>query len=308
MKMRSLFRRKLSAGLLPATGAAVLAMSSLATGAYAAPNPGPGGDGPQSANVPYVAWVGEHVRLVACDPVINSEPQFANYQVEDWSGYQFQAPAPDGDSGNNLGQIFDPGPSAFFTSSEPAHALGGEDEGQEGCVATDYKSLNPGLSRIRVDIRNQETNAVVFSHQFLVIWLTANQPTLSEAGLSPKGSETFQSQLSGTGQGNLFNYLGDPEGNGEFVPSPFDPESAVNADKGLIQIKVTGSFPVVSESPLSNVLKSSSYTLPEDWATLAGILASASEETEPPGTNPGLWDIHGTPSEGDDTQRRLRDE
>ena len=78
-------------------------------------------DGPQSANVPYVAWVGEHVRLVACDPAIDSAKsgQFANYQVEDWSGYQFQPPTPDGDSGNNLGQIFDPGPAAFFTSSEP---------------------------------------------------------------------------------------------------------------------------------------------------------------------------------------------
>jgi hypothetical protein len=295
MKMRSLCKRKWTAGLLSAAGAAVLAMSSLTAGAYAAPNPGPAGDGPQSANVPYVAWVGEHVRLVVCDPVIDSSLQFANYQVEDWSGYQFQPPTPDGDSGNNLGQIFDPGPAAFFTSSEPAHAIGGDDESrQEGCVATDYKSLNPGLSRIRVDVRNEETGAIVFSHQFLVIWLTANQPTLSEAGLTSKGSETFQSQ---TNQGNLAKFLGDPEGNGVFAPSPFDPATAPNEDKGLIQIRVTGSFPIVEGTPLSKILTSSSYTLPEDWAELAETLASSSEETEPPGSNPGLWDIHGTPSE-----------
>jgi hypothetical protein len=275
----------------------MLAMGSLTAGAYAAPNPGPGSDGPQSANVPYVAWVGEHVRLVVCDRTIgSSEIQFANYQVEDWSGYQFQVPTPDGDSGNSLGQIFDPGPAAFFESSEPAHVVG--EETHEGCVATDYKSLNPGLARIRVDIRNEETGAVVFSHQFLVIWLTVNQPTLSEAGLTSKGSETFQSQLNGTGQGNLAHFLGDPEGNGEFAPSPFDPGTAPNEAKGLIQIRVTGSFPVVKETPLSNILTSPSYTLPEDWAELAGILASSSEETEPPGTNPGLWDIHGTPSNG----------
>jgi hypothetical protein len=295
MKMRSRSTRKWTAGLVSAVGAAVLAMGSLSAGAFAAPNPGPASDGPQSANVPNVAWVGEHVRLVACDPVINSTRQFANYAVEDWSGYQFQPPVPDGDAGNNIGQIFDPGPSAFFTSSESAHST---EEGQEGCVATDYKSLNPGLTRIRLDVRNQATGEVVFSHQFLVIWLTVNQPTISEAGLTAKGSETFQSQTS---QGALSGYLGDPQGDGAFVPSPFNPQTATNQDKGLIQFKVTGSFPVVNESPLSNVLTSSSYTLPEDWATLAGILASSSEETEPPGSNPGLWDIHGTPSEATTT-------
>jgi hypothetical protein len=296
MKMRSRSNRKVAAGLLSAVGAAVLAIGSLSAGALAAPNPGPGSDGPQSANVPYVAWVGEHVRLVACDPVINSNSQFANYAVEDWSGYQFQPPTPDGDAGNNIGQVFDPGPSAFFTSSDPSHRIG--EEGQEGCVATDYKSLNPGLTRIRLVVRDQDTDAIVFSHQFLVIWLTANKPVISEASLGGSGTETFQSQLSGEGQGNLSNYLGDPSGNGEFPASPFSPETAPNADKGLVQIKVTGSFPVVAESPLSNILTSSSYTLPDDWATLAGILASSSEETEPPGSNPGLWDIHGTPSEG----------
>jgi hypothetical protein len=296
VKMRSSNTRKWTAALSAVAGAAVLAMSSLTAGAVAAPNPGPAGDGPQSANIPYVAWVGEHVRLVACDPTINSTLQYANFAVEDWSGYQFQPPTPDGDAGNNLGQIFDPGPSAFFTSSEPAHEFG--DGERDGCVATDYKSLNPGLSRIRLDVRNQETNEIVYSHQFLVIWLTANKPVLSEASLAGSGTETFQSQLYPTGQSNLSKYLGDPSGDGSFLPSPFDPESAPNEDKGLIQIKVTGSFPVVNESPLSNILKSSSYTLPEAWEALAKTLASSSEETEPPGTNSGLWDIHGSPGNG----------
>jgi len=296
MKMRSSRTRKWTAGLSAAAGAAVLAMSSLTAGAVAAPNPGPGGDGPQSANVPYVAWIGEHVRLVACDPSINSGLQYANFAVEDWSGYQFQPPTPDGDAGNNLGQIFDPGPSAFFTSSDADHATG--EEGQEGCVATDYKSLNPGLSRIRLVVREQGTDRVVYSHQFLVIWLQANKPVLSEASLTGSGTETFQSQLNGTGQYNLSRYLGDPAGDGTLHPSPFDPETAPNQEKALIQIKVTGTFPVVKESPLSNILANSSYTLPDDWAALAETLASSSEETEPPGSNPGLWDIHGSPGTG----------
>ena len=296
MKMRSPRKRKWTAGLSAVAGAAVLAMSSLTAGAVAAPNPGPANDGPQSANIPYVAWIGEHVRLVACDPTINSSLQYANFAVEDWSGYQFQPPTPDGEAGNNLGQIFDPGPSAFFTSSEPAHEIG--DGGHEGCVATDYKSLNPGLSRIRLDVREQGSDAIVYSHQFLVIWLQAEKPTLSEASLAGSGTETFQSQLSGTGQSNLSHYLGDPAGDGSFVPSPFDPETATNQDEGLIQIKVTGEFPVVKEAPLSNILPEASYKLPEAWPTLAKALASSSEETEPPGTNPELWDIHGSPGNG----------
>ena len=52
---------------------------------------------------------------------------------------------------------------------------------------------------------------------------------------------------------------------------------------------------MVKESPLSNILPNASYTLPSDWASLAETLSSSSEETEPPGSNPSLWDIHGTP-------------
>jgi len=296
MRVRSRLKRKWAAGLVSAAGAAVLAMGSLSAGAIAAPNPGPENDGPQSANIPYVAWIGEHVRLVACDPVINSTFQYANYSVEDWSGYQFQPPTPDGEAGNNIGQIFDPGPSAFFESSQPEHEIG--DGGHEGCVATDYKSLNPGLSRIRLVIRNQETDEIVYSHQFLVIWLKLGNLKMQEASSSGKEGETFQSQLSGEGQGNLNHYLGDPEGNGVFSPSPFHPSSSFNEEKGLIQVKVTGSFPVVKEAPLSNVLTEPEYTLPEAWPVLAEKLASASTEDEPPGTNPSLWDIHGSPSNG----------
>jgi hypothetical protein len=307
--MRPFSNRKLAAGLASAAGAAVLALGSLTAAAAAAPDPGPGGpsypssssDGPQNANIPQVAWVGEHVRLVVCDPVINTDFQVANYQVEDWSGYQFQAPNADGDAGNNLGEYFDPGPAAFFESSEPAHAvLSGDEEEtkQEGCVATDYKSLNPGLARIRVVVKDQSTKAIVFSHQFIVIWLTANTPTLSEAGLNSDSTNVFQSQLNGTGQANLANYLGDPAGDGQFHPTPFD--SGEETDQGLIQVKVTGSFPVLAGVPLSNILPNPSYTLPSDWATLAEALASTSESTEPPGSaDANQWDIHETPSLGD---------
>ncbi len=262
--MRPQVKRKMIAGLVSAVGAAVLALGTLTAGAAAAPSSTftTTSDGPQSANIPYVAWVGEHVRLVACDPAINTSEeggQRVNFQEEDWSGNPDPAEIPAPESGTQ----------AFFAPS----AGSSQAEAGDGCVKIDYKSLNPGLARIRAVVTNS-AGAVVFSHQFLVIWLTVNKPTLTE-----------------------LPYGGDPSGDGEFVPSPFsEPESS--ADQGLVQVKVTGSFPVEPASPLHNVLPEASYNLPESWETLADALASSSGETEPPGSNPGLWDIHGSPEEG----------
>jgi len=262
--MRPQVKRKMIAGLVSAIGAAVLALGTLTAGAAAAPSQTftSTSDGPQSANIPYVAWVGEHLRLVACDPAINTSEeggQHVNFQEEDWSGNPDPAEIPAPESGTQ----------AFFAPSPGSSQA----EAGDGCVKIDYKSLNPGLARIRAVVTNS-AGAVVFSHQFLAIWLTVNTPTLTE-----------------------LPYGGDPSGNGEFVPSPFsEPESS--ADQGLVQVKVTGSFPVEPTSPLHNVLPEASYSLPASWETLADALASSSGETEPPGSNPGLWDIHGSPEEG----------
>jgi len=262
--MRPQHKRKMIAGLVSAVGAAVLALGTLTAGAAAAPSQTftSTSDGPQSANVPYVAWVGEHIRLVACDPAIETSEeggQLANFRLEDWSGKPEAAEIPELESGTQ----------AFFAPSEGSEQAANKD----GCVKVDYKSLSPGLSRIRAVVTN-DAGTIVYSHQFIVIWLTANKPSLTE-----------------------LPYGGDPSGNGEFVPSPFsEPES--NADKGLVQVKVTGSFPVEPSSLLHNVLPEASYTLPESWPTLAGALASSSEELEPPGTNADLWDIHGSPEDG----------
>jgi hypothetical protein len=261
--MRPQVKRKMIAGLVSAIGAAVLALGTLTAGAAAAPSQTftSTSDGPQSANIPYVAWVGEHLRLVACDPAINTSEeggQHVNFQEEDWSGNPDPAEIPAPESGTQ----------AFFAPSPGSSQA----EAGDGCVKIDYKSLNPGLARIRAVVTNS-AGAVVFSHQFLAIWLTVNTPTLTE-----------------------LPYGGDPSGNGEFVPSPFsEPESS--ADQGLVQVKVTGSFPVEPTSPLHNVLPEASYSLPASWETLADALASSSGETEPPGSNPGLWDIHGSPEE-----------
>jgi len=268
--MRPLGKRKITAVLASAVGAAVLALGTLAAGAGAAPSATftTTSDGPQSANIPYVAWVGEHVRLVACDPAIAHEEdsgQLANFRLEDWSGKPEAAEIPELESGTQ----------AFFAPS----AGSPQAESGDGCVKVDYKSLAPGLARIRAVVTDKE-GTILYSHQFVVIWLTSNKPTLTE-----------------------LPYGGDPSGNGEFTPSPF---SEPEAGKGLVQLKVTGSFPVEEGSLLHNVLPGGTgsepgkdvYQLPTDWTTLAEALASTSEEPGPPGSNPGLWDIHGSPEFG----------
>jgi flagellar biosynthesis GTPase FlhF len=273
--MRPQVKRKMIAGLVSAAGAAVLALGTLTAGAVAAPSQTftTTSDGPQSANIPYVAWVGEHVRLVACDPRIETSEvagQRVNFHLEDWSGDPNPAEIPESESGSQ----------AFFAPS----AGSSQADSGDGCVKIDYKSLIPGLGRIRAVVTNA-AGTVVYSHQFLVIWLTLNKPTMTEVP-AEHGVPFVPS-----------SYLGDPSGNGELIPSPFS-EPEANTDKGLIQIKVTGSFPVEPTSPLHGLLPEASYNLPESWPTLAKELASSSEETAPPGSNPGLWDIHETLGEG----------
>ena len=140
--MRPQVKRKMIAGLVSAVGAAVLALGTLTAGAAAAPSPTftSTSDGPQSANIPYVAWVGEHVRLVACDPTIKTSGQSANFRLEDWSGKPETAEIPEPESGTQ----------AFFAPS----AGSTQAESGDGCVKVDYKSLNPGLARIRAVVTN----------------------------------------------------------------------------------------------------------------------------------------------------------
>lgn len=320
--MRPPTSRRVLTGLTSVIGAAALAMSLLTAAAVAAPDPGPTPsnsfgrltDGPQTANIPVLAWVGEQVRLVACDPnigpafTINYGNETANYRVEEWTGNQSQKPTADGENATNtFGGVFNPESSAFFEPSDLSHA-------GMGCVQADYKSVKPGLARIKLNVygKNLETGNVnlVYAKQYLVIWMTANKPTIHEAAETAAGSEIFQNHLSETGKAKLSAFLGDPKGDGIFTPTPFVWNPA-HEDKGLIQIRVTGSFPVLDEdmqaylgtSPTTG--SSTKWQLPQDWATLAAKLAESSESKEAVESagikalsynhQAKLWDIHGTP-------------
>jgi hypothetical protein len=147
----------------PSPGVTPFPVSSVAT------------NGPQTANIPTVAWVGEDARLVACDPSIaassDSVLQTANWNVEDWTGDQASAATPtfDGSSANNIVVTNNPGSAAFFTASDtPAHSA------REGCVSANISSLHSGLSVISVDVADTASAeggasnpTQVFSNQFV---------------------------------------------------------------------------------------------------------------------------------------------
>ena len=313
-------------------------------------------DGPQTANVPTLAWVGEEVKLVACDNNILALPfdglyETAAFSIENWTGDQaFQStPTFNGSDASNI-YINNQGSSSFFFPT-------GFEAYFKNCVSADVKSLHAGLSTIKLDVAaqciggfyegqdgngndrkdpcNGGSTVQVYSEQFIVIWMTANQPTLSEASVASLGlpgspgtdAPPLTNQLSTVGVTNATNFLGDPLGDGVFTADSWgsdtpwgacDHAGVVNTpqdrcdvsndtpdvNNGLVQVKVTGSFPVEDAPPsttnqnyfasLTGGSNPGTITLPRQWAALAALMATSS--TSATGIRPDLWDIHGGPT------------
>ena len=142
--MRRLGRLKLSLAFL----ACVLG-SALASGPAAAQGP----QDPQTTNIPYLAWRGEQIRLVKCDPAIGEEGASVDWLVEEWSG---------------------PG---VLPQIETSTITGFED-----CVAADIVSLEPGLARVKLVVSN-DSGTPILKHQFLSIWMSLNTPLIDEVGV-----------------------------------------------------------------------------------------------------------------------------
>jgi len=343
-------------------------------------NPGPGfnfnfaqtDDGPQSANVPTLAWVGEDVRLVACDNNIAPDPlnlagiafQQAEWNTNLWTGDQAYQSTPtfDGSQATNL-YVTNTGSASFFFPT-------GADEHYNGCTSADISSLHAGLDEVTLNVYQQSAEVApnivagnsnspaggpglnldpspVFSEQFIVIWMTANAPTLTEAS---EQSLEFPSQADGTpstatsldsatgqlsadgvenavtGGGSNSNglpFLGDGLTPGTFAgldswgsdvawdPSIFSWDHNSNdtpiTNNGLVDVKVTGSFPVEDAPPsttnanyFASVTKGTgSITLPNSWVALANLMATSSTQNTADNTQPtggSLWDIHGGPT------------
>jgi hypothetical protein len=132
----------------------------------------------------------------------------------------------------------------------------------ERCARFNVVSLGDGLARIKLKAFD-DRHVEILEHQFLGIWMQLGTPAIDEVGAAdptggPVGSETE---------------VGDPAGDGAFLPS---------SNNGRVQVKVTGSFPHPAGP-------GGRFTLPNDWAALAGALADSDDPTADP---PTLWDIH----------------
>jgi hypothetical protein len=141
--MRRLGRLRLSLAFL----ACVLG-SALASGPAAAQGP----PDPQTTNIPYLAWRGEQIRLVKCDPAIGESAASVDWLIESWTG---------------------PGIAPQIETSTIT--------GFEDCVAADIVSLEPGLARVKLVVAD-ETGAPILKHQFLSIWMSLNKPSIDEVG------------------------------------------------------------------------------------------------------------------------------
>jgi hypothetical protein len=158
--MRRLGRLRLSLAFL----ACVLG-SALASGPAAAQGP----PDPQTTNIPYLAWRGEQVRLVKCDPAIGESGASVDWLIESWTG---------------------PGIAPQIETSTIT--------GFEDCVAADIVSLEPGLARVKLVV-SDESGTPILKHQFLSIWMSLNKPSIDEVGQTDPTGNTRLGDPPGDG-------------------------------------------------------------------------------------------------------------
>jgi hypothetical protein len=227
---------------------------------------------PQTANIPYLAWAGNQVRIAKClgqqelvedhGMSVEQAQQIltpgallrASWTVEDWSGVDE----------NNAGPAFLNAPNR-----DTIAYLDGQGR---LCFSVHVSSLKPGMAVIkgaaRIDLAGMTPGLdILGKHQFLVIWMRSQAPVIREVA-----NADFP-DLD----------LGDPLGDGIFNPL---------FKNGLVQIDVKGTFPLGND--FAGIDPDNSITLPDDWAALAGWFGvdDYAANGGRPGSGANRWDIH----------------
>jgi len=254
----------------------------LASVFFAAPALADSQPDPQLTNIPYLAWRGEQVRLVKCDPNMFGGAEFlqdgislgdfaqgvqqagiplgsifnADFVLVDWSGDPHLA-----------GPQIEPGTQAyFFRSFDDAP-----------CVSADFESPKAGLAQIKLAVTFNPGPVIRFftgdvppvltgKHDFLVGWMKINAASLSNVA---------------GGSGPLTGPISE-------LPGSFND----------LQVVVSGSIPLLQNYGELGI--GDELILPNDWAKLANAVATFRDPAAP---NPAFfWDIHddNTPNDGVD--------
>ncbi len=232
--------KRLKFGLLalPVMALCVLAFASTAS-AGAQPSPIRDADDPQTANIPYLAWAGNQVRIAKCfterKPVATRSRLLlqiptlnrGKFVVEDWSGYELTGGGSDGSVNTRQ-----PTPKPQFLNSIDGDVGGkivlSSTMGARLCFAVHVSSLKPGLAVIKLAVRDDLLGLfpgldVLAKHQFLVIWMRSQAPTIREVANADFPDID----------------VGDPLGNGIFNLG-----EAFGANNGLVQVDVNGTVPM----------------------------------------------------------------
>jgi hypothetical protein len=209
---------------------------------------------PQTTNVPYLAWVGEEIRLNKCiaDDGVSAATDLsgvsADFLVEDWGGTSTVLP-----------QI-EPSTVRVYYSSDFDGGAGGV------CFEGDIVSLFPGIARVELDVTDpggvlglsSDMSAdPVLKHQFLTAWMTYNTPTLTRLSAG---------DFAASAQKEAALELGDSTTAGMFN---------AGGGSGYLDVMVTGSIPLNAD--WAAYLGEPVVTLPNDWPLLAKTLASTSD-------------------------------
>jgi len=251
---------------------AIAALSVGIGSAAASVEPSNGLPDPQTTNVPYVAWLGEQVKVAKCLDFADSKQALGigldsalfrgKFVIEDWSG--------------------DPNQKPSFLNDVDGNVVATNMAGRV-CFAVHVTSQKAGMAVIKLAVRDDFLGLFPgadpwLKHQFLVIFLRDQPASIVEV---PTAGDP--------GGAGIFNPIPGPSGN-SFLP-------------GLVKLNVKGTFPLGNNfAPANSGIDFSgtvandgvTVTLPDDWTWLANHFANDDTiaGSNFPGATPMRWDIH----------------
>jgi len=209
-----------------------------------------------AANVPYLAWQGEHVRLVFC---VKGHPFPAGYQTS----WDLMDPRnwPD----------FEPIVDTFSVKTGPTAG---------GCAQATWLSDKPGLAIIKA-IVHDASGAPLYTKDFLVGWMAFKSVVAKGGGDVFAADFCDKPDVKDTLTAESIKLLG-PYSNCWHNYPPIDPRHRIN-------IIVKGTLPL--EADFSNYGLGPSLTLPDDWGKWAAVAALSNGDKDVAKAMSN-WDIH----------------